>query len=145
LSFAQPVAEVQESRGIDPNQGDAVPAETHVEKGPWTVKRFSKAHSAELLADILEIRPFPPAISGVVLVRRTLDADSLALIKELVEGPGRGGSAASVPWVSGSRDEDLEGLRTGSDAVDYTCDVKLEGPKGARWRRVTTDENWPTV
>src|ERR1700677_3316750 len=63
-------------------RGDAVPAETHVEKGPLNRQQVLEL-VRDLLADILEIEP--AGISQSSSFAEDLDADSLALI-ELVEG-----------------------------------------------------------
>ena len=90
-----------------------MPAETHVEKGP-----FDRVQVFELvrdqLADILEIEPV--AISESSSFAEDLDADSLALI-ELVEALEEELAERSVGFRI--EDEDLEDLRTVRDAVDY--------------------------
>jgi acyl carrier protein len=100
--------------------GDAVPAETHVEKGPLDRKQVLEL-IRDLLADILEIEP--SAISESSSFAEDLDADSLALI-ELVEGLEEELGERSVGFRID--DEDLEELRTVRDSVDYVY-AKLGG------------------
>jgi acyl carrier protein len=93
--------------------GDAVPAETHVEKGPLERHEVFEL-IRDQLADILEIEP--GAISESSSFAEDLDADSLALI-ELVEALEEELGERSVGFRI--EDEDLEDLRTVRDAVDY--------------------------
>jgi acyl carrier protein len=118
VGFAQPVAEFRLWNRAQ--SGDAVPAETHVEKGPMDRQAILEL-IRELLADILEIEP--STISESSSFAEDLDADSLALI-ELVEGLEEELGERSVGFRI--EDEDLEELRTVRDAVDYVH-VKLEG------------------
>src|ERR1035437_5702702 len=103
-----------------PNSGVAVPAETHLEKGPLDRQQVFEL-TRDLLADILEIEP--TTITESSSFAEDLNADSLALI-ELAEGFEEELSERS----GGFRidDEDLEDLRTVRDAVDYVH-IKLEG------------------
>jgi acyl carrier protein len=100
--------------------GDAVPAETHVDKGPLDRQQVLDL-IRELLADILEIEP--STIGESASFAEDLDADSLALI-ELVEGLEEELGERSVGFRID--DEDLEELRTVRDAVDYVH-AKLGG------------------
>ena len=100
--------------------GDAVPAETHMEKGPLERDQVLEL-IRDLLADILEIEP--SAISESSSFAEDLDADSLALI-ELVEGLEEELGERSVGFRID--DEDLEELRTVRDSVDYVY-AKLGG------------------
>jgi acyl carrier protein len=118
VTFAQPIAEFRPWNR--PQTGEAVPAETHVEKGPMDRPAILEL-IRELLADILEIEP--STISESSSFAEDLDADSLALI-ELVEGLEEELGERSVGFRI--EDEDLEELRTVRDAVDYVH-VKLEG------------------
>ena len=93
--------------------GEAVPAETHVEKGPPDRQEVFEL-IRDQLADILEIEP--SAISESASFAEDLDADSLALI-ELVEALEEELGERSVGFRI--EDEDLEELRTVRDAVDY--------------------------
>jgi acyl carrier protein len=94
-------------------RGDAVPAETHVEKGPLGRHEVFEL-VRDQLADILEIEP--GSISESSSFAEDLDADSLALI-ELVEGLEEELGERTVGFRI--EDEDLEDLRTVRDAVDY--------------------------
>src|ERR1700683_3901926 len=111
--------------GISKNRplptGDAVPAETHMEKGPLERDQVLEL-IRDLLADILEIEP--SAISESSSFAEDLDADSLALI-ELVEALEEELGERSVGFRID--DEDLEELRTVRDAVDYVV-AKLGAP-----------------
>jgi len=93
--------------------GEAVPAETHVEKGPPDRQEVFEL-IRDQLADILEIEP--SSISESASFAEDLDADSLALI-ELVEALEEELGERSVGFRI--EDEDLEELRTVRDAVDY--------------------------
>ncbi|MGD0380787.1 MAG: acyl carrier protein [Acidimicrobiales bacterium] len=97
----------------NPTLGDAVPAETHVEKGPLGRHEVFEL-VRDQLADILEIEP--GSISESSSFAEDLDADSLALI-ELVEGLEEELGERTVGFRI--EDEDLEDLRTVRDAVDY--------------------------
>ena len=90
-----------------------MPAETHVEQGPFDRKAVFEL-IRDRLADILEIEP--TTISEGQSFVDDLDADSLALI-ELVEALEEELSGR----IDGFRieDEDLEDLKTVRDAVDY--------------------------
>jgi acyl carrier protein len=103
-----------------PDPGDAVPAETHVEKGPLNRQQVFEM-IRDLLADILEIDP--AGISESSSFAEDLNADSLALI-ELVEALEEELGERSVGFRID--DEDLEELRSVRDAVDYVH-TKLEG------------------
>ena len=113
-----PVCRAEFRLGNRPQTGDAVPAETHVEKGPLDRQQILEL-VRELLADILEIEP--STITESSSFAEDLDADSLALI-ELVEGLEEELSERSVGFRID--DEDLEELRTVRDAVDYV-DAKI--------------------
>jgi acyl carrier protein len=102
------------------NPGVAVPAETHVEKGPLDRQQVFEL-TRDLLADILEIEP--STITESSSFAEDLNADSLALI-ELVEGLEEELGERSVGFRID--DEDLEDLRTVRDAVDYVH-TKLQG------------------
>jgi len=106
--------------GPSPSSGVAVPAETHVEKGPLDRQQVFEL-TRDLLADILEIEP--SAITESSSFAEDLNADSLALI-ELVEGLEEELGERSVGFRID--DEDLEDLRTVRDAVDYVH-TKLAG------------------
>jgi acyl carrier protein len=93
--------------------GEAVPAETHVEKGPPDRQEVFEL-IRDQLSDILEIEP--SSISESASFAEDLDADSLALI-ELVEALEEELGERSVGFRI--EDEDLEELRTVRDAVDY--------------------------
>ena len=91
----------------------AVPAETHVERGPLDRQQVFEL-IRDRLADILEIEP--SAIAEGASFTDDLDADSLALI-ELVEALEEELGERSVGFRID--DEDLEDLKTVRDAVDY--------------------------
>jgi acyl carrier protein len=99
--------------GLKKTTGEAVPAETHVEKGPPDRQEVFEL-IRDQLADILEIEP--SSISESASFAEDLDADSLALI-ELVEALEEELGERSVGFRI--EDEDLEELRTVRDAVDY--------------------------
>jgi len=101
------------------NPGAAVPAETHVEKGPLERRQVFEL-IRDQLADILEIDP--GSITESASFAEDLDADSLALI-ELVEALEEELGERTVGFRI--EDEDLEDLRTVRDAVDYVV-AKLE-------------------
>ena len=90
-----------------------MPAETHLTQGPVSRAEVF-AIIRDRLADILEIEP--DAIEEGASFRDDLDADSLALI-ELVEAI----EEQLTPIVGEFHidDEDLEGLTTVQEAVDY--------------------------
>jgi acyl carrier protein len=90
-----------------------VPAETHVERGPFDRNEVLEVVRASL-ADILEIDP--ASISEGQSFADDLDADSLALI-ELVEALEEEFADRSVGFRI--EDEDLVDLKTVRDAVDY--------------------------
>jgi acyl carrier protein len=96
-----------------------VPAETHVEKGPFDRRQVFEM-IRDQLADILEIDP--STISEGASFSEDLNADSLALI-ELVEGLEEELGERTVGFRV--EDEDLEDLKTVRDAVDYVV-AKLE-------------------
>jgi acyl carrier protein len=91
----------------------AVPAETHVEKGPLGREEVFGL-IRDQLADILEIDPARITESSAFV--EDLDADSLALI-ELVEALEDELGERTVGFRID--DEDLESLKTVRDAVDY--------------------------
>jgi len=91
----------------------AVPAETHVERGPMDRQQVFEL-IRDRLADILEIEP--SAITEGASFSDDLEADSLALI-ELVEALEEELSERTVGFRID--DEDLEDLKTVRDAVDY--------------------------
>ncbi|MGH9018053.1 MAG: acyl carrier protein [Acidimicrobiales bacterium] len=90
-----------------------MPAETHVEKGPFDRQQVFEL-VRDQLADILEVEP--STISESASFAEDLDADSLALI-ELVEALEEELGERTVGFRI--EDEDLEDLRTVRDAVDY--------------------------
>ncbi|MEO7556576.1 MAG: phosphopantetheine-binding protein [Acidimicrobiales bacterium] len=90
-----------------------MPAETHVEQGPFDRKAVFEL-IRDRLADILEIEP--GAINEGDSFVDDLDADSLALI-ELVEALEEELGERSVGFHID--DEDLGDLKTVRDAVDY--------------------------
>lgn len=96
-----------------------MPAETHVEKGPFDRRQVFEM-IRDQLADILEIDP--ATISEGASFSEDLNADSLALI-ELVEGLEEELGERTVGFRV--EDEDLEDLKTVRDAVDYVV-AKLE-------------------
>jgi acyl carrier protein len=96
-----------------PPEEAAVPAETHVERGPMDRQEVFEL-IRDQLAEILEIEP--SAISEGASFSDDLEADSLALI-ELVEALEAELSERSVGFRID--DEDLEDLKTVRDAVDY--------------------------
>jgi acyl carrier protein len=96
-----------------------LPAETHVEKGPFDRQQVFEL-IRDQLADILEIDP--ATISEGASFSEDLNADSLALI-ELVEGLEKELGERTVGFRV--EDEDLEDLKTVRDAVDYVV-AKLE-------------------
>jgi acyl carrier protein len=98
----------------------AVPAETHVERGPLDRQQVFEL-IRDRLADILEIDP--GAIAESASFSDDLSADSLALI-ELVEALEEELAERTVGFRI--EDEDLEDLKTVRDAVDYVV-AKLEG------------------
>ena len=98
----------------------AVPAETHVERGPLDRQQVFEL-VRDRLADILEIEP--SAIAEGASFSDDLSADSLALI-ELVEALEEELAERTVGFRI--EDEDLEDLKTVRDAVDYVV-AKLEG------------------
>jgi acyl carrier protein len=98
----------------------AVPAETHVERGPLDRQQVFEL-IRDRLADILEIEP--GEIAEAASFSDDLSADSLALI-ELVEALEEELADRSVGFRI--EDEDLEDLKTVRDAVDYVV-AKLEG------------------
>jgi acyl carrier protein len=98
----------------------AVPAETHVERGPLDRQQVFEL-IRDRLADILEIEP--SAIAEGASFSDDLSADSLALI-ELVEALEEELAERTVGFRI--EDEDLEDLKTVRDAVDYVV-AKLEG------------------
>ena len=98
----------------------AVPAETHVERGPLDRQQVFEL-IRDQLADILEVEP--ATISESASFTEDLNADSLALI-ELVEALERELGERTVGFRID--DEDLEDLKTVRDAVDYVV-AKLEG------------------
>jgi acyl carrier protein len=95
------------------HQEFAVPAETHVERGPLDRQAVFEL-IRDRLADILEIDP--SGISEGDSFADDLDADSLALI-ELVEALEEELGERTVGFRID--DEDLEDLKTVRDAVDY--------------------------
>ena len=96
-----------------------MPAETHVEQGPFDLKAVFEL-IRDRLADILEIEP--GTINEGDSFADDLDADSLALI-ELVEALEEELGERSVGFRI--EDEDLEDLKTVRDAVDYVV-AKLD-------------------
>ncbi len=98
----------------------AVPAETHVERGPLDRQQVFEL-IRDRLADILEIEP--GTIAEGASFNDDLSADSLALI-ELVEALEEELAERTVGFRI--EDEDLEDLKTVRDAVDYVV-AKLEG------------------
>ncbi len=104
---------------LAPRFGDAVPAETHVEKAPMDRQQVFEL-VRDQLADILEIDP--AAVKESSSFVEDLDADSLALI-ELVEALEEEIGERTVGFRI--EDEDLEDLRTVRDAVDYVV-AKIE-------------------
>ena len=98
----------------------AVPAETHVERGPLDRQQVFEL-IRDRLADILEIEP--DEIAEAASFSDDLSADSLALI-ELVEALEEELAERTVGFRI--EDEDLEDLKTVRDAVDYVF-AKLEG------------------
>ena len=98
---------------FEPPQENAVPAETHVEKGPMDRQEVFEL-VRDQLADILEVEP--STIRESSSFAEDLDADSLALI-ELVEALEEELGERTVGFRI--EDEDLEDLRTVRDAVDY--------------------------
>lgn len=98
----------------------AVPAETHVERGPLDRQQVFEL-IRDRLADILEIEP--ATIAEGASFNDDLSADSLALI-ELVEALEEELAERTVGFRI--EDEDLEDLKTVRDAVDYVV-AKLEG------------------
>jgi acyl carrier protein len=98
----------------------AVPAETHVERGPLDRQQVFEL-IRDRLADILEVDP--GGIAESASFTDDLAADSLALI-ELVEALEEELGERSVGFRID--DEDLEDLKTVRDAVDYVV-AKLEG------------------
>jgi acyl carrier protein len=98
-----------------------VPAETHVEQGPFDRQQIFEL-VRDRLADILEIEP-STIIEGQSF-GDDLEADSLALI-ELVEALEEEIGERSVGFRI--EDEDLEDLKTVRDAVDYVW-AKVKQP-----------------
>src|SRR5438477_9296882 len=94
-------------------QSAAVPAETHVERGPLDRQQVFEL-IRDRLADILEVDP--ATITEGASFTDDLDADSLALI-ELVEALEDELGERTVGFRID--DEDLEDLKTVGDAVDY--------------------------
>ena len=90
-----------------------MPAETHVERGPLDRQAVFEL-VRDRLADILEMEP--STITEQASFGEDLDADSLALI-ELVEALEEELGERTVGFHLD--DEDLEDLKTVSDAVDY--------------------------
>jgi acyl carrier protein len=99
--------------GQAPPGRTAVPAETHVERGPMDRQQVFEL-IRDRLADILEIDP--SSITEGASFSDDLEADSLALI-ELVEALEEELSERTVGFRID--DEDLEDLKTVRDAVDY--------------------------
>jgi acyl carrier protein len=93
----------------------ALPAETHVERGPMDRQQVFEL-IRDRLADILEIEA--SEISEGSSFSDDLEADSLALI-ELVEALEEELGERTVGFRI--EDEDLEDLKTVRDAVDYVC------------------------
>ena len=101
--------------------GESVPAETHVERAPLDRQAVFEL-IRDRLADILEVEP--GTITESASFADDLEADSLALI-ELVEALEEELSERSVGFRI--EDEDLEDLKTVRDAVDYVYGRVGEG------------------